>query len=116
MSEAEYMAIRYLRHASFGGHTYKRSFIQQLGRLPETEELSPRQRWYLWQVAWFFRKQLPPGVVENAECNIIGAAPKPARWKPREERGKSARPTRVAAPAPPAQEPSMPLFTEAVHG
>ena len=112
MTEKEFLAIQHLKHASFGGHTYKRAFIQQLGRLPETEDLSPRQRWYLWQVAWFFRKQLPAGVGEEAECNLISAAPRPARWKPKGERVKPGKP----AVAPARVEAEMPLFTEAVHG
>lgn len=116
MSEPEYMAIQWLKRVSFGGHTYKRAFAGQLAMLPASEELSPRQCWYLWQVAWFFRKQLPSSVVDVAECNIIGCAPRPLKWKSKQERGL---PYPVLPPPPlgaETAEPYLPLFAEAAHG
>ena len=53
-----------------GGSTKR--FVRQMAARDPQKPLSHRQRAYLWAIAWSWRRQLPPAMVDLARNNSGG--------------------------------------------
>lgn len=65
MTTFERLALASLSSVRFamGG---SRRFVLDMAAKPDDYEMSPRQRWNLWRLAWSYRKQLPREVSDYA--------------------------------------------------
>lgn len=76
MTPAEGLALQAFEGVNYGMRRGARRFIHDMRAKPAEYELTPRQRWYLWQLAWTFRRQL--GVeIESLALELGAGAPAP---------------------------------------
>lgn len=95
MTLFERLAVEALQHVSFGMGGARRFVLQLLAGDPE---ITPRQRWYVWHLAWRYRRQVPREVSDLAlEMGAGSPYPQPEiRESARPERAKALhRPPRV---------------------
>lgn len=73
MSPTDHLTILALSHVSFGMSGARRFILSMAAKSPDAE-LTPRQRWYLWFLAWRYRRQLPREIADMALESYAGAA------------------------------------------
>ena len=73
MTTLERQAITALSTATIGGRTYTNRFVRAMAASPDSLELSPRQRAFLWANVWRYRRQLPADLVGIANSQVAEA-------------------------------------------
>lgn len=108
MTSEEIRAVCALGHVEMGFHRGKRSFISNLSRKETSYELTEGQRAYLWTVAYYFRRQLPPSVAALAERERPAAEAFQAQRRATREAAKAeCAPREQDPPAPPEPAPKF---------
>jgi len=114
MTPDEILTIDALSRCSFAPGTTQKRFVRQMSGRDRRRPLTDRQRAYLWAVAWSWRRQLPPDLVDLARqysggCGIRGRQINEERLRDA-YRGASASPLPAPSVAEPADSPQYRLF------
>ena len=76
MTPCERLALSSLSHCSFG-MSGSRRFVLNVSAKPDDYELTARQKWNLWRLAWRYRRQVPREVSDMALELSAGAEAPP---------------------------------------